>query len=134
VAIINFSLGSMASLPAAFAQRAVFYRQRDASFFPTSAYGLASMLMLLPVQILEVTVFSTIVYFSVGLSLSNGGEPFFFWWLMCLAVVSTASGLLNSWPWPSNAPSCARIWPWGSFFASWWRSCRRFRCCRMSSR
>jgi ABC-type multidrug transport system permease subunit len=71
------ALTGMAMLPLIFAQRAVFYKHSRALFYPTPAFVLSQMMVLVPLQIIETIVFSTIVYWSVGLSADNGGGRFF---------------------------------------------------------
>mmetsp|Transcript_19064 Transcript_19064/g.72080 ORF Transcript_19064/g.72080 Transcript_19064/m.72080 type:complete len:1408 (-) Transcript_19064:508-4731(-) len=77
VAIMNFSLGSTLALPSMFEQRAVFYKQRDASFYRTSAYAVATTIIQLPQQAMEILIWVGIVYFSVELSDADGGRHFF---------------------------------------------------------
>ena len=51
-----------------FAQRTVFYKQRDANFYRTLAYCIAQNVVNFPVSIIKVVVFSNIVYWVTGLS------------------------------------------------------------------
>jgi hypothetical protein len=69
-------LSSMALLPIIFAQRQVFYKHSRAMFYPTIAFTIAQTLVLIPVQIVETLIFSTITYWSVGMSSANNGGRF----------------------------------------------------------
>mmetsp|Transcript_24221 Transcript_24221/g.24835 ORF Transcript_24221/g.24835 Transcript_24221/m.24835 type:complete len:1388 (-) Transcript_24221:477-4640(-) len=69
-------LSSMALLPIIFEQRQVFYKHSRAMFYPTSAFTIAQTLVLVPVQIIETIIFSSIVYWSVGMSAKNDGGRF----------------------------------------------------------
>uniref|UniRef100_A0A7S1TP17 ABC transporter domain-containing protein n=1 Tax=Phaeomonas parva TaxID=124430 RepID=A0A7S1TP17_9STRA len=91
VAIMSFSLGSMQQMPASFAQRAVFYKQRDASFFRTSAYTVANGIVQIPQSLLEIFIWTSIVYFSVGLTDSNGGLHY----LAFIAIATLASVVMS---------------------------------------
>lgn len=89
VTLMNFAVGAVASLQLAFDIRGVYYRQRDASFYPTSAFMMSWNLSLMPVQILETVMYSTLVYCLSGLSMSNGGFPYFFFVLSNLVLSIT---------------------------------------------
>eukprot|EP00971_Amphidinium_carterae_P080917 1601003-Amphidinium_carterae.1 len=66
MSMMNFALGGMSTLPEGFDQRAVFYKQRDAGFYRTFAYSLSQNIVNLPVTILKVVVFVTIIYWASG--------------------------------------------------------------------
>jgi hypothetical protein len=53
-------------IPIILGQRSVYYKQADASFFPTSAYVLSQAATLYPLQIVECILSCVINYFSVG--------------------------------------------------------------------
>jgi len=60
------AMGNMMTMDIIQAKRAVFYKQRDASFFPTIIYTLSELVADLPLQILETLIIGCIVYFFVG--------------------------------------------------------------------
>jgi ABC-type multidrug transport system ATPase subunit/ABC-type multidrug transport system permease subunit len=76
-AVLQCGLGGMALLPTVFAQKAVYYKQFRASFFPAPSFVLAQSFVLLPLQIIEAILFGLITYFSVGMSEDDGGGRFF---------------------------------------------------------
>ena len=84
MSLMNFSLAGMSTLPDGFAQRTVFYKQRDANFYRTLAYCIAQNVVNLPVSIIKVVVFCNIVYWVTGLSDDSGGFHFFYFMLVCL--------------------------------------------------
>eukprot|EP00968_Pinguiococcus_pyrenoidosus_P014099 scaffold1282_cov251-Pinguiococcus_pyrenoidosus.AAC.12 len=86
LAVMGTTLGSTSALPMAYRERAVFYKQRDASFYPTSSYTLASTLVDVPMQMLETTLWTTIVYWAVGLSASAGGSHYGIFIAVCVLL------------------------------------------------
>jgi ABC-type multidrug transport system ATPase subunit len=83
-ASLQCSLSGMSLIPVVFAQKAVYYKQYQASFFPSLSFVLSQSFVLLPLQILEAILFSLITYFSVGMSLDDGGGQFFLFVLTIL--------------------------------------------------
>jgi len=85
------ALGSFALLPILFAQKAVFYKMKDELFFPTWTFALSQTLSLIPLQLLESILYTTIVYWSAGLSDEYNGSRFLtfilisFMFSMCIA-------------------------------------------------
>ena len=71
------ALSAMSMIPIIFEQRAVFYKQSRALFFPTPAYVLAQTVAMYPLQILETISFTTIVYWTVGLTSDYHGSRYF---------------------------------------------------------
>ena len=71
------AVSAMATLPMIFEQRDVFYKHSRSLFFPTPAFVLAQTVVMYPIQILETISFTTIVYWSVGLSADDNGGRFF---------------------------------------------------------
>jgi hypothetical protein len=80
------ALGSMATIPTVMEQRAVFYKQRDAGFFPTSSAVVAQMLVQVPLQLLETLLFSSLVYFLSGMSRASHGAHFGAYMLVVLCT------------------------------------------------
>lgn len=78
LSILMNSMGSFAQMPTLFDMRAVFYKQRDASCYPTLAYKVAYLAINVPSDIVCVIIFSSIVYWWTGLTDDAGGLHFFF--------------------------------------------------------
>ncbi len=72
VVLMIIGLGGMASVPAAFAKRNVFYKHRTAGFNPTAAYVISDTFVELPLSIFECLVMGSMVYFMVGLTTTGG--------------------------------------------------------------
>lgn len=85
------ALGSLASIPTCHEQRAVFYKQRDSGFFPTSAAVVAQMLVQLPIQLVETLVFTSLAYFLTGLSRAGHGS-FYLTYLTVVLCTALAVG------------------------------------------
>ena len=108
---LQSGLGSMSLIPTIFAQKAVFYKQFHASFFPASAFVLAQSLVMLPLQIAEVFLFGLITYFSVGMSEDDNGGRFFLFMLtifcfgLCISQIFRLVACLTSDP-TSAQPIC----------------------------
>mmetsp|Transcript_33421 Transcript_33421/g.76369 ORF Transcript_33421/g.76369 Transcript_33421/m.76369 type:complete len:1390 (-) Transcript_33421:90-4259(-) len=83
MSMMNFALGGMSTLPEGFDQRAVFYKQRDAGFYRTFAYSLSQNIVNLPVTILKVVVFVTIIYWASGLSDDSNGLHYLYFMGVC---------------------------------------------------
>jgi hypothetical protein len=82
------ALSSFALIPFIYDQRAVFYKQADALFLPPSTFAFAQVLVLVPLQIVEIFVFGTIMYWSAGLSADDNGARF-----LTFLVIVIASAL-----------------------------------------
>lgn len=85
------ALGSLASIPTCHEQRAVFYKQRDSGFFPTSAAVVAQMLVQLPIQLVETLIFTALAYFLTGLSRAGHGS-FYLTYLTVVLCTALAVG------------------------------------------
>lgn len=79
------ALGSFAILPIVFEQKAVYYKQKDALFFPTGAFTLSQTISMIPLQIVETILYVTIVYWAAGLSDEEDGSRFLTFIVMCFA-------------------------------------------------
>jgi ABC-type polysaccharide/polyol phosphate export permease len=71
------ALSAMSMIPIIYAQRAVFYKHSRSLFFPTPAYVLAQTVVMYPLQIFETIVFTSIVYWAVGLTADVNGSRYF---------------------------------------------------------
>jgi hypothetical protein len=59
-------LANLSMIPLIMDQKAVFYKQADASFFPTLPFVITQSLVLIPMQLIEQFLFCIITYWSVG--------------------------------------------------------------------
>jgi hypothetical protein len=85
------AVSAMATLPMIFEQRAVFYKHSRGLFFPTPAFVLAQTVVMIPMQIFETISFTTIIYWSVGLSDDNyGGRYFSFMFIVFVFSLSVS--------------------------------------------
>jgi len=82
----NLGFIGLSTMPDGFALRGVFYKQRDANFYPTFAYGLAQSLVNLPVSLANVLIFSSIVYWLAGLTRDANGMHFVYFMGICLLL------------------------------------------------
>ena len=76
-AALTGALSAMSMLPIIFAQRAVFYKHARGLFFPTSAFVMAQTIVMYPLMVMETIVFTTIVYWSVGLTSDYQSSRYF---------------------------------------------------------
>ncbi|KAL4180879.1 hypothetical protein AMTRI_Chr12g234550 [Amborella trichopoda] len=66
--LVNAMFNGLAELQMTIVKLPVFYKQRDAKFFPAWAYTLPTFLMRIPISLLESFVWVAITYYSVGLA------------------------------------------------------------------
>uniref|UniRef100_A0A7S3UDR3 ABC transporter domain-containing protein n=1 Tax=Picocystis salinarum TaxID=88271 RepID=A0A7S3UDR3_9CHLO len=85
--VMFMSFGNMPQMVLAHSNRSVFFKQRDANFYPASSYVLSAAVVYLPYALLDTIIFSSIVYFMVGFSTDGAGYFFTF----CLLIFSQAS-------------------------------------------
>jgi len=93
--VLFCALSSMSLLPVIFDQRQVYYKHARANFFPTSSFVVAQTAVLYPIQIAEVIIFSTIIYWSVGMSDADSGTRFLTFLLIIFAFALTATQLFR---------------------------------------
>eukprot|EP00667_Euglena_gracilis_P002811 EG_transcript_2819 len=67
-AMLFVSVGGFAMIPGIIAERQVVYRQAAAHFFHPLPYSIASSIVDIPLTILEILVFITIIYWMCGLA------------------------------------------------------------------
>jgi ABC-type multidrug transport system ATPase subunit len=87
--LMIIGLGGMASVPAAFAKRNVFYKHRTAGFNPTAAYVISDTFVEMPLSIFECCTMGSMVYFMVGLTTTSGILPFIIFSLVILMLSIT---------------------------------------------
>jgi ABC-type multidrug transport system fused ATPase/permease subunit len=89
------ALGSFSILPIIYAQKAVYYKQKDSLFFPTSAFCLAQTISFFPLQVLESVFYILIVYWSADLSHQYRGSRFLTFIVVSLVFSMTISQLFR---------------------------------------
>eukprot|EP00981_Chlorochromonas_danica_P012641 scaffold5237_cov170-Ochromonas_danica.AAC.17 len=97
--ILFNAMGGFDILPIIFDQKAVYYKHRDALFFPSVAFTFAQTITMLPVQIVENIVYVTIIYWSAGLSADYNGSRFLTYIVISLALAMPKSVISNGWIW-----------------------------------
>lgn len=70
--LVNVMFNGLAELKKTIMRLPVFYKQRDAMFFPTWAFSLATFIMRVPVSMIESFVWVIFTYYTVGLAPSFG--------------------------------------------------------------
>uniref|UniRef100_K3WZI5 ABC transporter domain-containing protein n=1 Tax=Globisporangium ultimum (strain ATCC 200006 / CBS 805.95 / DAOM BR144) TaxID=431595 RepID=K3WZI5_GLOUD len=70
ISLVFLSLGQMALIPMVMESRDIFYKQRGANFFRTSAYVLANAASQIPLLVVEALLFGAIVYWLCGFTAS----------------------------------------------------------------
>lgn len=93
--VLFTALSSMALLPIIFNQRDVFYKHSRANFFPSISFALAQAVVLIPLQVIEAIIFSTIVYWSVGMSDDDSGGRFLIFIIIVLGFGLAATQLFR---------------------------------------
>merc|ERR1711871_1430520 len=94
-AMLLMSFTAFAMLPQVFAMRSVFYKERDASLYSTTAFTVGSLIVQLPFHLLESIIYSAEVYFMVGLSDDDGGVHFWVFFLILLGLNISYSAVLR---------------------------------------
>eukprot|EP00565_Helicotheca_tamesis_P005194 CAMPEP_0185727222 /NCGR_PEP_ID=MMETSP1171-20130828/2966_1 /TAXON_ID=374046 /ORGANISM="Helicotheca tamensis, Strain CCMP826" /LENGTH=1454 /DNA_ID=CAMNT_0028395737 /DNA_START=41 /DNA_END=4405 /DNA_ORIENTATION=- len=72
--------------------RITFYNHRQANFYRSSAYYLASVMNSMPIFIAEAVLFSSLSFFLVGME-SYGGGGFFYFMLICILTTLCGGSL-----------------------------------------
>ena len=89
-AILNLAVSGMATIPGIIEERRVIYRQTAAKFFHPLSYSIAHTVVDIPMSVLEVVLFCSIVYWMVGLS------PVFFDFVMFMLTIFLTKQAMNS--------------------------------------
>ncbi|XP_068652846.1 ABC transporter G family member 39-like [Aristolochia californica] len=66
--LVNIMFNGLAELHLTIARLPVFYKQRDAMFFPAWAFSLATFIMRIPISLLESFIWVVLTYYTVGLA------------------------------------------------------------------
>lgn len=80
------AMGAIASIPQIVEERTLFYHQRALHFYRTFAYFIASIIVDIPLSIVETVLFSTLVYWMTNLNPSDYGLHF---WLFLIILFIT---------------------------------------------
>lgn len=88
-ALMFLALSGMSAMPVLIDRRAVFYKQRAASFFPTLAYTSSQIVIDSVVVLAENIIYVNLVYWPAGLASSG----FFVFFVICVAL----SLAMNQW-------------------------------------
>lgn len=90
-AVIFFSISQVSQIPQYLAERAVFYKQRDASFFSTPTYVVAMAMSQVPMALVEAVVFGSLLYWISGFASSVSA------FLIFLATLTLQSLFMAMW-------------------------------------
>ncbi|GBF90608.1 ABC transporter G family member protein [Raphidocelis subcapitata] len=83
--VMFLSMGGMIQVAIVLATRGVFYKHRDARFYPAWSYGLSMALSQVPVTVLESVFFAVITYWMIGF-VADAGRFFSF---ICICMASS---------------------------------------------
>lgn len=91
------SLLSMSEVTDSFSGRPVLIKHKDFAFFHPAAFCLAQITADIPVLLFQISVFSLVVYFMVGLTMA--ADAFFTYWIMVFAttMVSLPPDFISLW-------------------------------------
>ncbi|KAK9065935.1 hypothetical protein SSX86_015337 [Deinandra increscens subsp. villosa] len=93
-ALVHMMFNGFAELPLMIFRLPVFYKQRDNNFYPAWAWSVSSWILRVPYSFVEASVWSIIVYYSVGFSPSVG--RFFRYVFVLFSIHQMALGLFRT--------------------------------------
>ncbi|KAI3806303.1 hypothetical protein L1987_22202 [Smallanthus sonchifolius] len=93
-ALVHMMFNGFAELPLMIFRLPVFYKQRDNNFYPAWAWSVSSWILRVPYSFVEASVWSIIVYYSVGFSPSMG--RFFRYVFVLFSIHQMALGLFRT--------------------------------------
>ncbi|KAH6959784.1 ABC-2 type transporter-domain-containing protein [Ilyonectria sp. MPI-CAGE-AT-0026] len=93
-AVLFNSLMSMSEVTDSFTGRPVLLKHRSFAFFHPAAFCFAQIMADIPVILFQVTTFSLILYFMVGLTQS--AEAFFTFWIVLISITMCMTALFRS--------------------------------------
>ena len=93
--LLYHSLLAMSEVTDSFSGRPVLVKHKGFAFFHPAAFCLAQITADIPVLLFQITMFSLVVYFMVGLTMSAGF--FFTYWIIifCTSMVRSTSSFDN---------------------------------------
>ncbi|XP_027181512.1 pleiotropic drug resistance protein 1-like isoform X2 [Coffea eugenioides] len=83
----------MSEIPLTIMKLPVFYKQRDLRFFPSWAYALPTLILKIPVSLLESALWVSLTYYVIGFDLNAG--RFFKQYVLLVCLSQTALGLFR---------------------------------------
>eukprot|EP00850_Spirogloea_muscicola_P004781 SM000021S06414 [mRNA] locus=s21:129930:140406:+ [translate_table: standard] len=115
--VMTTTLINLGHLPFILEDRLIFYKQQGARFYRPASYLLAQIFSQFPFSFteasLQATIWSILVYFIGGLTLSSGGWHFFVYWALFTCNILWASSMvrfLGNWaPTPDAANAVSGI-------------------------
>lgn len=66
--LVNVMFNGLSEMQMTIARLPVFYKQRDAMFFPAWASSLATFIMRIPISLVESFIWVLLTYYTVGLA------------------------------------------------------------------
>ncbi|KAD6119877.1 hypothetical protein E3N88_11148 [Mikania micrantha] len=93
-ALVHMMFNGFAELPLMIFRLPVFYKQRDNNFYPAWAWSVSSWILRVPYSFVEASVWSIIVYYSVGFSPNVG--RFFRYVFVLFSIHQMALGLFRT--------------------------------------
>ncbi|KAJ1654029.1 ATP-binding cassette transporter snq2, partial [Dispira simplex] len=99
-ALLFNTLVANSEIPKSFGARSIIYKQKSFAFYHPSAVYIAQQLMDIPITIVQVAIFSGILYWMSGLQ-SNAGKFMIFWFILlmnCLCLTSMFRLIGNACP------------------------------------
>ncbi|GJQ10602.1 hypothetical protein GpartN1_g2393.t1 [Galdieria partita] len=94
IAIVTVGMGSLKTLPEILDSRAVFNKHRSNHFYDSLPFLLSQAVVEIPICFLESLIFSSILYFMVGLNTADGGRRFGFL-VLCFFVLDITMASLT---------------------------------------
>ncbi|KAL5355513.1 ABC-2 type transporter-domain-containing protein [Aspergillus floccosus] len=88
------SLLSMSEVTDSFSGRPVLIKHKGFAYFHPAAFCIAQITADIPVLLFQITIFSLVVYFMVGLTMSASG--FFTYWILVFAVTMVMTALFRA--------------------------------------
>ncbi|KAK9826588.1 hypothetical protein WJX74_004476 [Apatococcus lobatus] len=87
--IMFLAMGSAIQMAIIMQTKGIFFKQRDARFYPASAYVLGQTFTQMPFALLEAALFSAIVYFWVGFEASASCFFLFYFIIVCAILMQS---------------------------------------------
>nr|QVT92343.1 ABC transporter [Salvia miltiorrhiza] len=89
----NIMFGGLAELVMGILRLPVFYRQRNSFFYPAWAYALPQWIFSIPVNVVEIAVFTLLTYYEIGFDQNFG--RFIKYYLLLLILMQAATSLFR---------------------------------------
>ncbi|CAI5487022.1 unnamed protein product, partial [Closterium sp. Naga37s-1] len=107
LSLVAMTLFNLSQLPIFMEERLVYYKHSSAQSFRTYTYLLAHVLAGAPFSIIEATVWSIVVYFLAGFSLSDGGVHFWIFYAIMILTVLHGSAMVRFIAFSTRNPAAA---------------------------